>query len=643
VKPGNITSAKFTLTDPTSRPLTVNISSSTYRMTGSKLVTGVSSPGHSTYINLADAAGPIPPGTDLLVVREYYPFNSWYNSTISPYYANDVTRLRLQVFNWVDANHDGVVQYNEVALVNTNYAWANTEEARVSSPLTKLTGIPVLGVYQNPNLESYWFGVSNSSAKPLPFSVTLYYYQKTPWQTVSFDRTALQLTAAESATFSATLKVPANATGGTYEGMINLRSSTGQATQVPVSYVVPIAPATKGVPYVFGGNSSGDGVLYSNGATYGATDFAWRYESGNWRAYQVQVADSTVNQGTVKVQWTSPMTSINLFVLDPQGRIIGSSVPPGLYKTLTRNGIQALPLAPSPSNDYLQCPVSFNLFIIPCPGWAGGFAPSQNDGPNSSILQFPVNQTGTYTVVVHNTVYSGLTPFERFVGEVELNTIAPISSPPTLTVTAPTAPVKGTVPVTVDATGEGPLMTELTVDMNQPMVAHSGHGTFWLDTGGLSDGPHLVVVTATNEVGYTAQKSFPLLVLRTPPTVVIGNPVNGSTVSGVVAVAFFAKTPYPGNVSASIDGTKISTSSGSYSWNSAAVPDGEHALVVNATDQAGNVGTATSHFFTNNQAQTTGVRNLIIETGAISAAGGALVAALILRMRVRSPRAPPTT
>lgn len=631
---GGSATTTFTISDPSALGVTVNVSSSTYRLISSHNLTKVSDPGDSVYVNLTKTVGPIPAGTDLMVVREYFPFNSWYNSTISPYYADDVTRLRLQIFNWVDSNHDGEVQTNEVSLVNTNYAWANTEEARVSFPLSKFTGTPVLGIYQNPLLESYWFTGGNKSATPINFSISVYYYQKVPWQAVSFDTSVVGVQAESNATFRATLNVPANATGGTYEGFIDLRGSNGQVTQVPVSYVVPLVPAAKGLPYVFGGNSSGDGVLYSNGATYGATDFSWRYESGNWRAYQLVVTDPTVNQGMVKVQWVSPMTSINIFVLDPQGRIIGSSVPPGLYKSITRSFVQGLPLTPSPSNDYLQCPVSYGGYYIPCPGWAGGFAPSQNNGPTSSLLQFPINETGTYTIVVHNTVYSGLTPFERFVGEVELNTVAPIFAPPTLAVNAPTTPVRGTITIPVTVEGQGLSTTTYAVDLSPPVAISTGSLT--IDTTKLADGVHYIRVTATNIVGYTASDGFQLVVLNTPPQILIGNPVNGSVVSGKITLSYFAKTSYLSSIRVSVDNKTIATSGSATPWDSTTVPDGTHVLTVTATDQAGNTATVRSYFNTDNGAKFAQVMYLYASV-AVAVVASMVAIALFLRGRRHSP------
>ncbi len=644
VSAGTSASTTFTITDPSARALDVNVSSTTYTLVSSAQFSKVSVPGESTYLDLTKEAGPIPAHTDLMVVREYFPFNSWYNSSISPYYADAVTRLRLQVFNWVDKNHDGVVQSDEVSLVNTNYAWANAEEARVSNPNVKFTGTPVLGIYQNPTLHSYWYSGSNRSASPMKFSISVYFYQRVPWKRVSFDRTLVHVGANSDATFEATFRVPSNATAGTYQGFIDLRGTNGQAAQVPVSYVVPIAPSQKGVPLVFGGNSTGDGVLYDNGAIYGASDFAWRYESGNWRAYQIRVTDSTVNQGTVKVEWTSPMTSMNLLVMDPQGRIIGSSVPPGLYKAITRDFVQGLPLSPSPSNDYLECPISYGGYYIPCPGWAGGFVPSQNNGPASSVLEFPINGTGTYTVVVHNTLFSGMTPYERFIGTVELNTVAPVTLLPSVSLNPPTGPVRGDITVPIAVSGQDLSSTTFAVDLNPPSLLASGSTSFKIETTGLPDGPHFVFVTATDVVGYTATSSFEMVVLNTPPQVLIGNPVNGTTVSGKVTLAFLAKTNYLADVTVKIDAAPISATGGAYTWDSTRAPDGKHVLTVTATDQAGNVRTASSYFSTSNQAQSLSLLYDIVGTAAVSALAGAVGARLI--GRARRPKAPasfPTT
>jgi Subtilase family/Bacterial Ig domain len=635
VLPGGSATTNFTITDPTGVPLEVTPSSSTYRLIGTANFTETSIPGESTYVNLTSKVGKIPQGTDLMTVSEYYPFTSWDDRKASPYYADAVTRLRLQVYNWVDSNHDGAVQYNETAIVNTDYGWSNTELTSVSRPDSKFTGTPVVGVYQNPTLDSYWFGQTNESAPPVRFGITVSYFEKVPWEPVTFSGGPLSVAAWSSSVLGATVSVPADAPPGTYEGFIDLSGSNGQRTQVPVSYVVPISPAEKNLPYTFGGNSAAGGELYSNGAIFGAADFSWRYESGNWRAFHVDVTDPTVNQGTVKVQWNSSMTSLSLMVLDPQGRIVASSTPAGLYKSITRNFIE-LPyplLQPSGSNDYL----GVSPYGI---GWAGGFAPAQNEGPNSSVLAFPVNETGTYTVVVHNTVVSGSYPAEAFKGTVALSTVEPITTPPGVKVLVPTAPVRGVVDMSSLVTGEQITQATFSVDSG-PSHPLAANGSFSIDTTKLPDGPNTVTITATDSVGLTASQSFVLTVLNTPPQVTIANPLNGSTVEGDVPLTFLARSNYIASITAEIDGKPLSTSGGSYLWDSASAPDGTHTLKVVAVDKAGNVGTSSVTFSTNNQAGRRQLNYTLEGTFAVAALLGAGVALAATRpWRRRAPEAP---
>ncbi len=442
-------------------------------------------------------------------------------------------------------------------------------------------------------VKGYWTAGTDKPASPVTFNIYVFFYKKVSWSWVSFDHTAAQVGPTSSAQFRATVSVPVNVSAGIYEDFITLSGSNGQRTEVPVSLVVPLDPTKKGVPFVFG--SSADGVMYDNGAVYGASDFAWRYESGNWRTYKLLVGDKGVNQGTVKVDWTNPSTSINLLVMDPEGKIIASSVPPGLFKSITREFIQLIPLTASPSNDYLPTSGLSNL------GWSGGFVPSQNNGPSSSILQFPINETGTYTIVVHNTVYSGLGPFERFVGTVEVNTVLPIQGSPSVKVGAPTTPVRGTIAMPVNVTGSSVSSVTYSIDSASP-VDFTGNNSLTINTKTLGDGPHTLTVTATDLVGHTVVQSFQLVVLNTPPRVFIGNPINGSTVTGRVNITFFPESGYVSSFKLRVDDNTFTPTSMSYRWDSLSVPDGLHTLRVIAVDQAGNNSTTLVTFRTNGQA-----------------------------------------
>jgi subtilisin family serine protease len=620
---GKTSNASFLVRNPTHTPFSASLSTYTYKLYGQASFSNVSTPGSNLYVNLTKAIGRIPAGTDLAVFREYFPFNSWYNSSSSPYYVDSVTRLRLQVYNWNDVDHDHKVQVPETALINTDYAWADAEEVRVSSPSAKFTGTPLIGVYQNPKLDSYWYGVTNKSATPIHFTISVYFYKRVPWSWVTLDRPSLGLGASSNASFRATIHVPANVSAGTYEGYVAVTGSNGQTARVPVSIAVPLTPTVKGVPYVFGGIKGGDGIMYDNGATYGAADFSWRYESGNWRAYKLAVEDPTVNQGTVKIDWSNPMTSINIFILNPEGKIIATSSPPGLYKSILRQFVETIPILPSPSNDYLGYSPLSSL------GWGGGFAPSQNNGPTSSILQFPVNETGMYTVVVHNALYSGVAPFERYVGSVELNTVLPVQSAPGLQVTAPNTPTRGVVSVPLNITGQDISTVTYSVDLS-PALPIGDNRTLSIDTKKLGDGVHYVTVTVGDLVGHVTSSSFKLTVLNTAPVLFVGNPVNGTTLNGIVHVTFLTTSNYVASLTASIDNAAFNAGAGGFTWNSTGVPDGSHVLRIQVTDQAGNTANSIVTFQTNNRALAQQLEQIGTLNTYLTITSGAVVVAVVV-------------
>ncbi|WP_240794480.1 S8 family serine peptidase [Azoarcus sp. DD4] len=81
----------------------------------------------------------------------------------------------------------------------------------------------------------------------------------------------------------------------------------------------------------------------------------------------------------------------------------------------------------------------------------------------------------------------------------------------------------------------------------------------------------------------------------TAPTVSLTNPVNGSTVKGIIVVDVAASDNVGVNrVELMVNGTKIATDTGvpyGFSWDSSAVPDGTATLVAYAYDAAGNYAT----------------------------------------------------
>src|SRR2546425_9224234 len=146
-----------------------------------------------------------------------------------------------------------------------------------------------------------------------------------------------------------------------------------------------------------------------------------------------------------------------------------------------------------------------------------------------------------------------------------------------------------------------------------PLVVLTGNNSLSRDTSTLGVGPPTSSVTATDLVGHTVVQSFQLVVLNTPPRVFIGNPINGSTVTGRVNITFFPESGYVSSFKLRVDDNTFTPTSMSYRWDSLSVPDGLHTLRVIAVDQAGNNSTTLVTFRTSGHslaAQAAEVRTL---------------------------------
>ena len=118
-----------------------------------------------------------------------------------------------------------------------------------------------------------------------------------------------------------------------------------------------------------------------------------RYMAGDWRQYYFEIADESINGGSIDISWNNDDTNISAFVLDPQGRIVQTNVPSGVFGHFSN----------WPSNDWLgTSPFS----------QGGGFFPVKNKDPTSTVMYAPINQTGTYTLLLHSTLFEGTSPTE---------------------------------------------------------------------------------------------------------------------------------------------------------------------------------------------------------------------------------------
>ena len=149
-----------------------------------------------------------------------------------------------------------------------------------------------------------------------------------------------------------------------------------------------------------------DDIIYGNGFTKGAFDMVNRYMAGDWRQYYFDIQNESVNTAAIELSWISNNTNLSVFVMNPSGEIIQTNVPSGVFGHFM--GWASL--------DWL----GNSIF-----SQGGGFFPVKNKDDTSTVLYVPINQTGTYTLLTHSTLFGGESTTEPITLAAKFTNISP--------------------------------------------------------------------------------------------------------------------------------------------------------------------------------------------------------------------------
>jgi subtilisin family serine protease len=181
----------------------------------------------------------------------------------------------------------------------------------------------------------------------------------------------------------------------------------------------------------------------------------------------------------------------------------------------------------------------------------------------------------------------------------------PDTTPPTVSFGSPAngATVSGTTTVSANAADDvGVVSVEFSIDGAVVATASAAPYAFTWNTTASSNGSHTLQAVATDAAGNASSVTRVVNVANTPPdttppTVAIGAPAAGATVSGTATVsATAADNVAVAKVELFVDGALNATDTTvpySFAWNTTVVGDGTHTLQVVATDTAGNAASVT--------------------------------------------------
>ena len=482
-------SASFTLNVRNTDPSPVNVEVTPYVYAKVKAststITMTSSSGGNQFLLYYDPAQFS--GTDLARFSLSVPFDKF---DPSGQYYNDFFYY-LYVYDWYDANGDGIVQTGERNLIDYSYQSGTHLEVYVANLAQKVpSGHTVL-------VRIRAFGPTDT--------VTLQYgmvtYRRAADPTVFVSPKSYPVSAGATLPITVVVTTGYSDAPGPHEGFLLVKTSGagGSSTQmVPFSYVVTMR-LTGGVQALTP-QPSDEGTLYDLGAVRGGFDWAWRAESGDWRAYSVYLDDPSAYALEVDFSWQDSNSSLRVLVMGPDGEwsayTLSYYLGSGVYVwmgTGTSSGPQ-------------------NRAVV--------FAPADYTYGSLSSLK-KANRGGFFTILIQETLHGGLYLSERVVGTVRALH------------TSPRLPTTMNVP-------RGSTVT-LATSMTVPYSMVAGGGVPSVNISAETSSPSLTVAPSSFSFTYNFSPDSPVNTLSLPLKLTVSSTAAVGT--ELVVVWFFANIP----------------------------------------------------------------------------------------------------
>ena len=165
----------------------------------------------------------------------------------------------------------------------------------------------------------------------------------------------------------------------------------------------------------------------------------------------------------------------------------------------------------------------------------GTFYPLKNKDNTSTVLFAPINQTGTYTLLVHSTLFDGVSVTEPVSLAAKFTTIVPDEKSPEIIFEIPEL-INKTFDILPEIIEKNPDFAKYYLDGEEREQEQLP-----LRFGMLPDGEHNLRIHASDIIGNDIDKTFSFTVDNTPPEILIKSPTNGTTVSHSLNIDFKVK------------------------------------------------------------------------------------------------------
>ncbi len=582
LNPGEESSSVFKITNPTNNTLTVSIIPEKLKLIDKLIFDGITEPRlQDSYLNKTQTYRPnyvflnelesdkkietnstsiIPKNSSLLVLNANFSFDHFMNQT-NPIYADDLKISSLYLYDWKDKDKNSEISSDELSLVNRAGSWGTVQELRVSKPLEQFENLPVIGVYPVPERYSFWGGSIKQNSTSFDYSLSASYFEKDIWNDVVLDKETISIPPKQTIDINAKILTNKDQRTGIYDGFIKFIGEH-HAVSIPVSYVI-VEEIEKDIPYTLIGKDKD--VNFGNEYVKGSFDMTNRYMAGDWRQYYLDVNDNTINSASIELSWKNTNTNLSVFVLDPQGKIISTNMPTGVFGHFM-NWASLDWLGNSPFSQ------------------GGGFFPVKNKDDTSTVLFAPINQTGTHSLLVHSTLFDGKEITEPISIAAKFSTLTHDQIPPEIIFEHEKFLKPGDIilPTIIEDN-----LYSVVYTLNNNLIQPDDSG---IDVSSLEDGKYTLSITARDKFGLESSETFDFIVDTKLPVVELLSQNNTSVSQRLdIQVSVLEENlPDSNYLSFLLPTGDIIVDQKSYSFETLDLNEGEYFVEVSANDMAKN-------------------------------------------------------
>jgi hypothetical protein len=287
--------------------------------------------------------------------------------------------------------------------------------------------------------------------------------------------------------------------------------------------------------------------------------------SGDWRQFYMDVQDNTINSASIELSWKNEHTNFSAFMLDPQGKIISTNMPTGVFGHFMNWA----------SLDWLGA-TPFSQ--------GGGFFPVKNKDNTSTLIFAPINQTGIHSLLVHSTLFEGKDVTEPLTLVAKFSTLTADQEPPKISLNLNEFLNSNDI-IIPEIIEDNPGSIFYTLNDNLITVDSSGINVSTLD-----DGEYSLTINAVDKFGLQTSETFEFVVDKTPPTLelISQNNTAVSTRLDMEVKIYDNNLPQSDYLSYLLPNGERIIDKESYSFNTTGLDEGKYSIDIISKDEAAN-------------------------------------------------------